>query len=180
MHYGRQCEPFSVQNAPYCRILRTQSKNFSGGYTPDPHRSTPWWFDPYINFCLARQRSHCFDFTKMTTGVIITYIIRVVFLKGKARKFLLNWIFPSDWFVTWNYLLNAIPEFSYIRQLSMISLPLHKKTTLLELTKRVDYYPVTLGQLRFYTFLYVLLYYYCVLLYCMVSLLRRNKQQQQR
>ena len=34
-HYGRHCEPFSVQNALRCRILHVQSRKFSGGYTPD-------------------------------------------------------------------------------------------------------------------------------------------------
>jgi len=60
-HYKRQCEPFSGQNALYCRILHIQYQTFSWR---DTEQKSSRCLDPETNFRLARQRSNCFRFTK--------------------------------------------------------------------------------------------------------------------
>jgi len=53
-HYGRHCEQFSGQNALDCKILHIRSQKFSGGDSPDPHRSVPGaWTQTPITAWLA-------------------------------------------------------------------------------------------------------------------------------
>ena len=59
---------FQAENALDCRILYIQSQHYfgggvSGGDTRGTHKSTLRCLDPDTSFRLARQRSHCFDFT---------------------------------------------------------------------------------------------------------------------
>jgi len=70
-HYGRHCKPFYGQNAPDCRILHIQSHIFSGVELPRR-------LDPYANFRLARQRSHCSCFTKRSLGRHANYSLSVL------------------------------------------------------------------------------------------------------
>jgi len=57
-HYGQHCEPFSGQKALDCMILHTQSQLFRTS------AAASRCLDPDSNFRLARQRSHCYCFTK--------------------------------------------------------------------------------------------------------------------